>query len=47
MEVYTGNLKCEDGEALKVTTADLARMLEANALILVGDGVGFRVLPRP
>jgi hypothetical protein len=47
MEVYIGNLRCEDGEALKVTTACLARTLEANALILVGDGVGFRVLPRP
>jgi hypothetical protein len=30
-----------------VTTEDLARTLEANALMLVGDGAGFKVLERP
>jgi hypothetical protein len=29
------------------TAEDLARILEANNLILVGDGAGFRVLDRP
>jgi hypothetical protein len=30
-----------------ITAEDLARMLEANALMLVGDGAGFKVLERP
>jgi hypothetical protein len=30
-----------------ITTEDLARTLEANTLMLVGDGAGFKVLERP
>jgi hypothetical protein len=30
-----------------ITSEDLARTLEANALMLVGDGAGFKVLERP
>jgi hypothetical protein len=30
-----------------ITAEDLARTLEANDLILVGDGAGFKVLSRP
>jgi hypothetical protein len=30
-----------------ITAEDLARILGANALMLVGDGEGFRVLERP
>jgi hypothetical protein len=46
MEVYMGNLKCEAEETLKITAVDLVRTLEANAPMMVGDGEGFRVLPR-
>jgi hypothetical protein len=46
MEAYMGNLKRVDGETLKITTTDLVGTLEANALMLVGDGEGFRVLLR-
>jgi hypothetical protein len=34
------------GGPLKITAADLARTLGANALRLVGDGEGFKVLHR-
>jgi hypothetical protein len=34
-------------ESVKITTTDLARTLKANTLIMVGDGDGFWVLPRP
>jgi hypothetical protein len=30
-----------------ITAEDLARTLEANVLMLVGDGAGFKVLERP
>jgi hypothetical protein len=30
-----------------ITAEDLARTLEANTLMLVGDGAGFKVLERP
>jgi hypothetical protein len=30
-----------------ITDEDLVRILEANDLILVGDGAGFKVLKRP
>jgi hypothetical protein len=30
-----------------ITAEDLARILEANVLILVGDGAGFKVLDCP
>jgi hypothetical protein len=46
MEVYMGNLKRVDRETLKITTTDLVGTLEANALMLVGYGEGFRVLLR-
>jgi hypothetical protein len=30
-----------------ITAEDLARTLEANDLILIGDGAGFKVLEHP
>jgi hypothetical protein len=46
LEVHVMNQSCDAEESLKITTADLARTLEANALMLVGYGEGFRVLLR-
>jgi hypothetical protein len=42
------DMNCERGMGpMLITTVDLARTLGANALMLVGDGKGFRVLERP
>lgn len=35
-----------DGEDWLISAEDLARMLGANALLLVGDGERFRVIPK-
>jgi hypothetical protein len=40
------NMVREFGTML-ITAEDLARTLEANALMLVGDGACFKVLERP
>jgi hypothetical protein len=41
-------MNCTRGFGLLLITAeDLGRTLEANDLILVGDGAGFQVLSRP
>jgi hypothetical protein len=47
MEVCVMKQTREDEEPLNITTADLVRTLKGNAFMLVGDGEGFRVLPRP
>jgi hypothetical protein len=47
MEVCVIKQTREHEEPLNITTADLVRTLKANAFMLVGDGEGFRVLPRP
>jgi hypothetical protein len=46
LEVCVLNQNRGADEPLKITTADLARTLKANALMMVGDGDGFWVLTR-
>lgn len=46
MELVIQNHVRSSGDDWEITAADLARTLDANALMLIGDGERFRVVPK-